>query len=380
MIQTLFGTIGKDTFNTKHWGIKAYYEKGVFQDKNIWSLPQLEEVLNRDKAYIDESVRVSTNYSRANQTGENKWVHSKNELREALEKGQGITVNRLDRLLPYSHPLMSLYQLLAEQTGCAEADLQIASFFTLADSQNFDWHIDRDHVFTMQVEGHKTWEVIQDDTLHSWTLKPGDILYVPYGMRHRVLANTDSLSIAFIARPLCYRDLLLEVVMNRLNMSTSDLLSAIVPLPLGWLNDNSLHGLDSIIEDTELFAQISPHEWDTAVQELRLQTVPNLYNKQTSNLLGGLSTQPVSLETVVNKANKFEWKFTNNYEHVCVFSEGVDTVVGPSSLIPALEYISSKEGLIPVAALPDIYEDKTKLLIVSRFVKAGVLNVASETR
>jgi ribosomal protein L16 Arg81 hydroxylase len=138
--------------------------------------------------------------------------------------GATITWNSLHHFIP---SVRRLIRPLGDTFGCrTEAGL----FVTPAGNRGFAPHCDSLDVFVIQIDGAKTWNVwatpdvrLGGNASYSWeelgepvlkeTLKPGDVLYVPYGTAHAAAAEMAmSVHLSIGVEPRRWRHLLQETV------------------------------------------------------------------------------------------------------------------------------------------------------------------------
>ncbi|MCZ0963504.1 JmjC domain-containing protein [Paracoccus benzoatiresistens] len=358
------------SFNERFWGRECLKLSGTFQPLDVWNLEQFWNAILGPGTIDQARVRIS---GIENGVETQKLAQDAFEVRRALGRGLGVTINRLERALPPGHPLVVLHADFAEKCGCSSNDIQIASFLTPPGGQNFEWHRDRDHVFTLQIEGDKLWDVIGGDQVErEFHLIPGNFLYVPYGMPHRVrAASQESLSVAIIVRAPAFRDVVVEAILTMMDRSAEPLLSGLRPLPLGWTStaDQLMpSGLSDAVEGV-----MRPPDWKTELMEaansIALQAFPGMPVSQS--LATALSVRsPVHLSSVLGRLDPVGMRIGESSRGVAAAVPGRPQLQGPAELGPALKFLKNQVAF-KVSDLPSSYEDDTKVMIARRLVDAG---------
>jgi mannose-6-phosphate isomerase-like protein (cupin superfamily) len=142
-------------------------------------------------------------------------------LRQLIDQGATLVFNRLERRIPALHAFAGA---LADRLGAA---IQLTAVLSFSDRSGLAPHHDCEDLFIVQLEGAKAWHFLGqpvrrglpsdgaegDDTpMGEHTLKPGDVMFVPAGQRHRCTTSSDislhlgvqieSLNGALTAKPL----------------------------------------------------------------------------------------------------------------------------------------------------------------------------------
>ena len=112
---------------------------------------------------------------------------------EHIKQGYSLILNRIDRLSPelnsFSRKLES--ELMME--------VQVNLYLTPAENYGFNIHDDSHDVFIIQLQGTKDWtlykekySIEQESTGSQMTLKKGDVLYIPKGMKHQAKSTSET--------------------------------------------------------------------------------------------------------------------------------------------------------------------------------------------
>lgn len=102
-------------------------------------------------------------------------------LEKAFNEGCTIVVKEMENWNP------------AIMRRCREfkAYVDVHMYVSPANGSGFDWHTDDKHVYVHMQLGEKLFEVEEPDgTISKYLLKPGEVLFIPYGAKHRAFAGT----------------------------------------------------------------------------------------------------------------------------------------------------------------------------------------------
>ncbi|MEM7212781.1 MAG: cupin domain-containing protein, partial [Pseudomonadota bacterium] len=189
----------------------------------LLSLEQIEMTLAASGAF--ETASVAMRVPGSAQPG---FVRSMADVYDALSKGQGLQIARYDRLLAFDHPLSQMFRAFGV---LCRAPCHGMTVFLSPPGAVLPAHNDPFEIFTLQVQGTKTWRIhgfappqtgtdVQIDVdapVEIHHLSRGDIFYVPKGIVHDVLPGDGhsqegfSLSVALIYRPPAWESLVQEI-------------------------------------------------------------------------------------------------------------------------------------------------------------------------
>ena len=370
-LAALLGDMSAIEFTRDFWGQKALLVNSSF-DPNSVRPADILALLNERAIYDRENVRVSAiDPTRPSERGDQRIAKDPSDARSALRSGYGITINRVERHLDRRHPLRDLHGHFSRTIGCHRDDLQIAAFFTPPLRLNFGMHSDRDHVFTLQLEGTKDWEIEYGDSVVRASLHPGSFFYLPFGVRHRVTASkTFCLSIAVIARPQTFRDAMMEAFLQLLDESGDRRFIGHVPLPLGWIEGAAAR--DSIALAALPSLTLNAARVGRAFDALAVQVMPGLE-------LDVASLPDISVECLSAVASPWVRKTTapvacSEFRHrLIVAVQGYPQLSMPLETRSAVDFVLSRKDPFRSEDLPDVFHGDTKKLIVERMIAAGLL-------
>jgi hypothetical protein len=264
-------------------------------------------------------------------------------------------------------------------------------YLTPKDAQGFDLHFDPYEVFILQIEGAKRWQVyepvhqlpiseallkpsqVQGPPLVDATVEAGDLLYIPRGFPHQgFTADTFSLHISFGVFVYRWKHLLDDVLEELFERDVRLRES----LPIGFLRPSldraelrrHVRGLLEVL--------LEEHDADAALERLgnrylgRLHPVPDGHFRSI-NLLDRLS-----LDSVVEvRAGSLCHVSEHDGSATIRFPGG--TLSCPAWIAPTLRFIRDQDGGFSVASLPDELDGKSKLVLVRRLVREGLLRISS---
>lgn len=183
----------------------------------------VEEILeNITRTGILEEHPVMLRHEELNK---NKYAQTSDDLLRGLESGQSIHVRNLERIIDNKSPLVKwFFKIQKENAYIADS---ISCFITPPNSKALSIHHDETDIFTLQLKGHKKWElfnrVVSDkpatykpeevEKSKEFIVKKGDFFYLPKGTIHHVSSMGDtSVSVAFIYKPITYSTIIKQLV------------------------------------------------------------------------------------------------------------------------------------------------------------------------
>ncbi len=170
----------------------------------VFSLEEVESLLHMPAFFAE--VRVLIREPGQHQT---RQAQIPDQVVEALTDGHSVHMAELHKVLPAAHPLMLRLRAIEAVLG---AQARGITAFIASKGESIPIHHDVYEVFTLQIEGRKTWSLYDftppatpvrdygerplDETV---TLAPGDALYMPKGQIHHVVTDEGpSLSLALV--------------------------------------------------------------------------------------------------------------------------------------------------------------------------------------
>ena len=177
----------------------------ILNQSAIWTPQTLQLVLDKvvlrpDLYAIDGMVR----------DGGRAQTVDFNKVRALIRQGASLVLNEIETLTP---GMKRIAEILGKTPG---GKVQGNLYCSWQKHQAFDVHFDTHDVFAMQVTGDKVWRIYQrhfkdpinhpafkmrDPAFHQankgallmeFTMRPGDLVYIPRGFYHEALAESDS--------------------------------------------------------------------------------------------------------------------------------------------------------------------------------------------
>ena len=306
------------------------------------------------------------------------------DIYRAYHSGYTVVVNQLHR----RSAEVSLLCRALEATLHHEIGVNL--YLTPRDAQGFPPHIDDHDVFILQLHGVKEWHVSSPSSdirlaeatpgslaLHdfrTFSLAPGDVLYLPRGFPHEaVTAASSSLHLTVGIHVYRWIDLVFEVV----RLLADEQVELRTALPPGFLDDTfDAARVTKLANDLELALT------DSSLIE---RAKANLGTK----LLGGgraagrghfRSLDAISgltAESVVIRAPGVLCRVRSTSEEALI-EFATNYVSGPLLLEPALKFIAEHHQFA-IYELPGELSTEDKLELVSRLVSEGLLNCTDES-
>jgi ribosomal protein L16 Arg81 hydroxylase len=188
----------------------------ILNQSNIWTPHTLQLVQ-------DTVVLLPDQYARDGfgRDGAHTYLVDFDKVKGLLRQGASLVLNEIETLTP---GMKRIAEILGRQPG---GKVQANLYCSWQKHQAFDVHFDTHDVFAMQIVGEKAWRIYQrhfkdpinhpafkshpaqfhhahkGDLLMEFTMRPGDLVYVPSGFYHEALAESDStVHISFSVVPL----------------------------------------------------------------------------------------------------------------------------------------------------------------------------------
>ncbi len=248
---------GADRFFDAWFGREAYRGAGPadrFDD--VLSLARLDAWLRQPGFMADGVVRM-----RRAEPFDQRRVRQVEEVYALLAEGWTLQVVDPHRRFGPTAPLSRIAETLSRRIGRAPS--VSAVFLTPAGAAGSRRHHDRQDTFTLQLAGTKRWRLFEQLSpelldmssdrpdlrpTEDVEIGPGDLLYVPRGMPHQVLAGAGeglSLSVVFGFTPLDWTAL--TGLLAARAAATPELAAAMPPRPWTALDDAAIQArLDAL--------------------------------------------------------------------------------------------------------------------------------------
>lgn len=143
------------------------------------------------------------------------------QIFERMAGGAPLRVRKLETLLPPNAPSVALLRDIEDALGHPKESL--SCYLAPSEGRGLGPHHDETEIITLQISGAKRWRLYHQvaaeeaalyepgelgDPAHDVTLQAGDLLYVPAGMIHDVIAGPPSFSLTLVFEPLRWREML----------------------------------------------------------------------------------------------------------------------------------------------------------------------------
>lgn len=394
--EQLLQPLDLDTFFNQYWEKQPLfvsrnepdYYSGLISIKDIDTLLQFTKPKYPDvrlgkanKGRFSLQVLEGMNTTSVHDYG----VPSLHQLYKNYAEGDTLLLNRLSE---YWEPLAILCRSLEEYLNHS---VSASIFLTPKNSQGFPPHFDEDGIFVLQLEGAKLWrlynssprlyfepsaQLINPEEIlapeQEIYLRAGDLLYIPAGCIHEVLTTeSSSLHLAIGIKTLTWADLITSALASVSEHS----LPFHEALPVGFLNRR---------ESQELMRQRLADLLDILASRTKLElAVEHL----ARSFIGGLRPLPnghfshlddlsqINLDTVVAKREGMICWIFREGDSVGIQFPG-NEVKAPSYVESALRFIADTETF-QVKSLPAPLSDNSKLVLVRRLIKEGLLTILS---
>jgi hypothetical protein len=265
------------------------------------------------------------------------------------------------------------------------------AYITPKNSQGFPPHFDTHDAFVLQIAGAKQWRTyaagrdlpgegednrpVPREALgapaREFELRAGDLLYIPRGHVHEArTAGAASVHVTIGVRCFQWSDLLSEL----LNLATWHDVELRRSLPVGFMDDDAAQAtlLAELPRLLSSFAESAHGE--AGIGRLRQRLIRRMRPLPDGHLtildrLDQLGTDSRVAKRaglmchVVATGGSVEIEFPGN------------RISGPPAVEPALRFIAASREPFAVSALPGSLSDQSKLVLVKRAIKEGLLTM-----
>lgn len=297
--------------------------------------------------------------------------------------GSTIVLAFLDNVLP---PLTSLCRGLERELSFP---LQANAYLTPAMAQGAKCHYDTHDVFVLQIAGSKHWTMYGtplelplsnqdfDSTIHErgaptmeFDLEPGDVAYIPRGLMHEA-RSSEELSLHITVGILCYRwaDVLLEFVAGASLKDPAFRKS----LPPGFASEDFDR---SQVEDIcgSLVKRLAANSDCASIldgfADQWISACPPLLTGQMGQLE---RLNQLSIRSIVGARSTAVFRIRKDGASTSVHAFG-RKISFPAYADDALRFALNQQRF-PIRDLPGNLDDDTKLVLVRRLVREGLMVV-----
>ncbi|MCZ0963503.1 JmjC domain-containing protein [Paracoccus benzoatiresistens] len=170
------------------------------------SLAEIDQVLSRPIVYRSNIVLLRSADGKSNRPSQS-WA----DALRGMEDGLSLQVRNLELFLSSENAIVRLASAIERGTR-AKLD-SITLFVSPENAQAIKAHADPTEIVTLQIRGEKKWRFEGGE--RTIILQPGDLMYVPAGLQHEVVAgNALSVSAALVFETPTVRNLL-DLVANQ---------------------------------------------------------------------------------------------------------------------------------------------------------------------
>jgi ribosomal protein L16 Arg81 hydroxylase len=262
-------------------------------------------------------------------------------------------------------------------------------FLTPKGSQGFEAHYDAIEGFILQIDGSKSWRIYKPEQrlplaiaaaptlegplgepLMEIELHAGDLLYLPRGYIHEAFTSEcSSLHVTVAVAVLRWADLL----GSALTLVAAQDVRFREAVPVGFLNTSGAALQERLQELLHLLA--AKARANEAVDHLAEQFIGKLPALPGGQFVPPEEIEQIDLDTVLEKAPGVISRVNMEKGSVSIQYPG-NRIRGPRQIAPALRFIAA-ETRFAVRSLPDSLTSQSKLVLVRRLVREGLLAIAS---
>ena len=307
------------------------------------------------------------------------------KLYDAYYQGNSVILEELEKRWP---PLAQLYanfeEAFTEQGVPIMAGIKLVNFLTPSNSQALAPHFDENDLFILQLEGEKHWllygfaeelssrgATVPEEKMgpksHEFTLRKGDLLYLPRGFVHEAQA-TDACSFHLtlgINRPASWGS-----VLERLTGSVLSLRRSLRPgtLEQGKLTQHGKQEFKAVLREL-----MDSPQCDALLDEIRLQPYIKGRLSKTKSFDLANKAHAVRLDTQLVRRPGLQWALSQTEDSATLNFED-NFVRGPIVVRDALRFAAEHNEPFTATELPGKLTENSKLLLAQKLIRNGFLD------
>lgn len=374
---SLTAPIAEEEFRTRYWEqqpLIIHREDPTYYG-DLFTLQDFDEAITRDPNY----VKIANAATSKNKSYKVSMATGLEAVLADMRDGGTLVLDQLHRREP---KLALLCRLLGQQLG---HNFQTNLYLTPPHGKGFTPHWDNHDVFVLQVVGSKRWQIERErrvfpkkgDTmgddgrelrgdLYSFTLKQGDMIYIPRGFVHAAECGSEpSLHITLGLTGVFLEELLHSMV--RAAVQRNEGLR--VALPLGFMRGST----ERIISDAMVaFREIADEAFlKSVMDQYRDELVSRSPLDIEGQVLDFFQPSPLSAVDVVGPRRGIVYQ-THVVDDSVRLNFGARSIVFLGLFREALEFALSTPTFI-IRELPGELIDEEKIVFIERLMQEGLV-------
>lgn len=374
-----------DGFAHDHWGRAPLLRSGGRPFDDLLSLSDVDHLLTETSLRLpafrlvkDGETLPTSGYTKSGRTGSQpvSGMADPPRILERFRDGATIVLQGMHRYWP---PLSRFCRELEAALG---HPTQVNAYVTPPGSRGLAVHQDSHDVLVLQAFGSKQWDVWapralgslpgpDDPPLISATLSPGDAMYLPLGSPHAAATQevlSGHLTVGILSTTWA------QIVADAMGEVARDGTLA-EPLPAGYHRD------------PEAFAALVKERFAEAARRLETVDPREVGERRIRTFL--TTRQPVVGGSLVELARLAELdersevgRRPGSFCELRVDGDELMAFLGdrelrmPARLEPAMRFVAEAEGPFRVADVPGLPDPGSRLVLVRRLVREGLLQAA----
>jgi len=392
----LISPLSVDTFMAEYWEKKPFYlgreERDYYSD--LLSMADVDYILSStDLRYpgfrlVKDGVQLALkDYAYDISYGKSYFLDVADVDKVILEYQNGATIilqafNKMWR--PVSILCRNIEALLNYS-----ADTNV--YLTPKSSQGFKPHYDTHDVFILQISGFKHWRLYSNpivlplssqkydstqynigEPLQEFTVKPGDLIYIPRGFVHEALtSDTHSLHITLGLPTHTWLDVLAETLSEckqdqRFRES----------LPAGFVNNPQLAKTLKNNFEENLKSFIGTMDFEAVIDRV----IDRFISKRPPILDGHLVevNDDIKIEshTLFSRRKYIIYRLKREGDVVSLLYHG-KKISFPEYVEPSLQYITASSGSFTISDIEGSLDKEGLIVLVRRLIKEGFLSISN---
>ena len=383
-LQWILDPVARDEFFDAYWEARplvvARDAPGYFDP--LLSLDEIDRVITTlNLSHPDLQLVSSAEDIRAQQYTYRSGMVDVAKLYQYFADGATIILPQLHTRVP---ALAAFCRALEREFS---SRFQTNIYMTPGNAQGFKPHYDTHDVFVLQIAGSKNWQIFEtpvelplkgqhfDSAVHplgevtqSFTLNPGDMLYIPRGLVHDATANDEiSLHITTGVMANSWTDLMLDAL-SAVALKDPAFRKA---LPPGFAQD----GFDRAGARTAFAALVERFAASADLDEVLDHFVDDLVSSRHPMLHGQMAQlarlESLAADSIAGARAGLIYRLTETPQTLRIECYGKEISL-PAHSAPAVRFALESERFA-VGDLPGDLDDEGKLVLIRRLVREGLV-------
>lgn len=308
---------------------------------------------------------------------------SRGETYERLLSGHSLRFRHMEDFL---QPASAIMQLANDMTATLQHPIEsLSCYIARENALGLGPHHDETDIFTLQISGSKRWRFFHrarsteaatyaDGSLGEptadFTLEAGDLLYIPRGLVHDVVAMEGAFSITVVFDSFKWTSVL-ELLSDRLEES-----SLIDAIPAGVLlskDHRSALAAEMATRLNTIRLAVDNISMDDLLDTLAERQVARMWRPASHHFRDLLQLGEITLQTRVERDKSLPYHFSVRACRVRLMLPGGELLQASDRVEPAFKKILAASGGFRVLDIDDSLGSDAKIALAAKLIGCGLL-------